>query len=291
MILVTGASGQLGSLTIKELLKGIPATELAALFRNKSDKSNELEALGVEVRIGSYDDSASLLAAFQNVDTLFFVSSAESFQNREIHGNVIRAAVEAGVKRIVYTSTQRKTSIPYYDQIKSMDIHGWTEDRIKESGLNYTILRNSPYMESIPLILGSDITERGFHMPMGNGAISFASRRDMARGAAKVLSTPGHDNKIYEFGGVRSIGFEEIVRGISGFLKSTIGFSVPDRERFIQERREAGDPEELIMGQLAFADQVREGYFDNPSNDLSYLLAGDLMTVEDYLKEVYQDQK
>src|SRR5688572_7812207 len=103
MILITGATGQLGKSTIELLLKKLPANKIAALARDKN-KAAGLKAKGIDVRPGNYDDKASLVAAFQGIDKLFFISGNDVAIRQKQHENVIKAAKEAGIKHIVYTS-------------------------------------------------------------------------------------------------------------------------------------------------------------------------------------------
>src|SRR5687767_6892768 len=110
MILVTGATGQFGSHSIDHLLsKGIIASDVSALVRDEA-KTKTLKEKAIAIRIGDYTDQHSLVRAFRDVDKLLLVSSndREAIENRTTqHINVIKAAKEAGVKHIVYTSFVR----------------------------------------------------------------------------------------------------------------------------------------------------------------------------------------
>lgn len=105
MILVTGATGNLGKATINSLLnRGISANNIAALVRDES-KSAEFKSKGIQVRIGDYQNFESLKSAFQGVDKLLLISSSSEIVHRfEQHKNVINAAKETGVGHIIYTS-------------------------------------------------------------------------------------------------------------------------------------------------------------------------------------------
>jgi NAD(P)H dehydrogenase (quinone) len=101
MILVTGATGQLGNATIQSLLnKGVPAGEIIALARDEN-KAADLKNKGVQVKIGQYNDCDSLKAALQGVDELLLVSSNEMVDRLVQHKNVINADKENCVKHIV----------------------------------------------------------------------------------------------------------------------------------------------------------------------------------------------
>ncbi len=102
-ILVTGATGGLGKAVVEQLLKNGGADQLSVLARDPA-KATDLQAQGVHVHKGDYTDYASLLAAFAGVDKLFLVSGNDVHNRVPQHANVIKAATEAGVKHIVYTS-------------------------------------------------------------------------------------------------------------------------------------------------------------------------------------------
>ena len=104
--LVTGASGQLGALVVAELVGKVPAKNVVALVR-RPDAAAALEAHGVEVRIGDYDDRASLEQAFQGIDRLLLISASEMGRRAEQHKNAVDAAVAAGVGFLAYTSVLR----------------------------------------------------------------------------------------------------------------------------------------------------------------------------------------
>lgn len=287
MILVTGATGKLGSATLKELVQLVPKNEVLAMSRTAGENTSPFKTVGVEVRSGNYSDLDSLRLAFRNVDTLFFVSSAEAFVDKDLHGNVVKAAVETNIRHVVYTSTQRNHPLPTTTEDLGGDIHGWTELELMRSGLSYTILRNAPYLESVPLILGTDVLTKGFAMPFGNGKISFASREDMAVGSARILAAKFTSNRTLNFGGPRSLSMAEIVRDLSEISGREIPFSTPDDDTFAKTWRTMGFAEELIQGQLQFSKQVRSGYFDNPTEDLRDLLDREMVSVRNILREAY----
>ncbi|MEH0157305.1 NmrA family NAD(P)-binding protein [Limibacter armeniacum] len=288
MILITGATGHLGYLTLTELLKQKSADEIAVLARKESDKTKEITALGVDVRIGEYANYDSLVNAFSGIEILFFVSTHEAAMDITIHKNVIRAAVSSGVQRIVYTSTQGDKPIGGDNANGAARMHALTEEAIKQSGLIYTILRNAPYMESLPMILGENVLTNGYAMPMGSGKLSFATRTDMAIGSAKVLTTEGHDNKTYEFGGIHSYGFDDILGILSKLIGKNLTYTALTSDTYEKQSKEAGVPEMYVIANLDFAAQVREMYFDHPTQDLAEILGREPVSVEEYLKKVYE---
>ena len=91
MIVITGASGQLGRLVIQSLLTKVPASRIVAAVRNPQ-KASDLAALGVQIRRSDYTDSASLDAAFQGAEKVLLISSSEVGQRLAQHRNAIDAS-------------------------------------------------------------------------------------------------------------------------------------------------------------------------------------------------------
>src|SRR6478752_3085182 len=106
-ILITGATGQLGKEVVNALLKKTDAGAISVLVRDAA-KAGDLKAKGIDIRVGSYDDEASLVKAFKGINTVYFVSSSEMANRSQQHENVVKAAKEAQVKHVVYTSFQRR---------------------------------------------------------------------------------------------------------------------------------------------------------------------------------------
>src|SRR5688500_17019474 len=130
MILVTAATGHLGTATIDYLLqKKVPASQIAGLVRDEK-KAAGLAAKGISLRIGDYHDAASLQAAFKGIDTLVFISSG-SLQDRVAqHKNVVDAAKASGVQHIIYTSVLKASEKLKF--VPGID-HYHTENFLKES--------------------------------------------------------------------------------------------------------------------------------------------------------------
>ncbi|MCF1191547.1 SDR family oxidoreductase [Mangrovimonas sp. AS39] len=287
MILITGASGHLGAAVVNELLNRVEASQLAVLSRNV-EKVNKFKELGVEVRQGDYDDYDSLVKAFKGVDSLYFVSGNDIASRMQQHENVVKAAKEAGVKHIVYTSFQRQT-----DELDSIiqfvaESHIKTEDLIKESGIPYTILKHGLYLEVLPLFIGDTILEtQTVFLPADDGKVSFASRADMAQGAAIILSTSGHEGKTYEFGGEVSYGMKNVAEILSKLSGKDISYISPTIEDFVNALSEAGVPQGAIDVTVGFSQGIAAGEFDQPTTTLKDILGHELLSLSTFLEATF----
>lgn len=190
-IAVTGATGQLGRLVIEELKKRIPADGIVALVRSP-DKAG---SLGVEARAFDYTTRPEDLAvALQGIDRLLLISSNEIGQRAAQHRNVIAAAEKAGVRQIVYTSLLHADRSP----LSLAGEHVETEAALRASALPHTLLRNGWYTENYTGALPAARAHGALIGSAGEGSISGATRRDYAEAAAVVLTSDGHEGKVYE---------------------------------------------------------------------------------------------
>ncbi|MGF6115527.1 NAD(P)H dehydrogenase (quinone) [Janthinobacterium lividum] len=195
MIVITGATGNLGQHVIASLLTSVPAANIIAAVRNPA-KAAGLVAQGVQVRQADYNDGASLDAAFKGATKILLISSSEVGQRAQQHQNVIDAAKRAGVALLAYTSVLRADTSP----LGLAAEHVITEAAIRASGLPYSFLRNGWYLENHTEHL-VPVLEHGVVLGAAqNGRFSSAARLDYAAAAAAVL-TAEQPQAIYELAG------------------------------------------------------------------------------------------
>jgi NAD(P)H dehydrogenase (quinone) len=287
MILVTGATGQLGRATIDFLLKKIPPSEIAALVRDPA-KGEDLKNRGVELRKGDYTDYDSLVNAFNGIDKLLLISSSDLNDRAGQHINAINAAKAAGVKHIFYTSLARKNDDSNEFLVKS---HIDTENYFKTAGITYTLLRNNFYSETIPMVTGEKVLETGtVFFPGGNEKIAYAARTDMAEATANILTGAGHEGKVYNFSGSESYSISDLAGIISGISGKKINYVNADKDVFKQELNKAGVPDVYIDLFISIGEIFKASVLDVPSNDLENILGRKPVTVEEYLKPLYAGQ-
>jgi len=159
-ILVTGATGGLGSAVVNALLAKTEASNIAVLVRDAA-KVEALKEKGVNILVGDYSDFDSLVAAFQGIDKLYFVSGNDIHNRIPQQENVVKAAVAAGVKHVVYTSFQRKNETATSPIAFVAEGHLKTEEWLKASGLTYTILKHGLYTDLLPMFVGEQVLETG----------------------------------------------------------------------------------------------------------------------------------
>lgn len=210
MIVVTGATGQLGRLVIAALLKTVPAGQIVAAVRSP-EKAGDLAALGVQVRRADYTDAASLDAAFQGATKVLLISSNEIGARLAQHRAVIDAAKRAKVQLLAYTSVLRADT----SSLGLAAEHWETEQAIKDSGLPAAILRNGWYTENYTAGVPGAVAQGAIYGSAGEGRISSAARNDYAEAAAVVLAGEGHAGKIYELAGDSAYTLAELAAEVS----------------------------------------------------------------------------
>lgn len=287
MILITGATGQLGSATIGYLLNnGVPANELTALVRDEA-KAEDLKSKGVNIKVGNYTDYSSLLAAMEGIDKVLLISSNDMNDRSGQHKNVVAAAKEAGVKHIVYTSFERvnetETSPIYFIASSHME----TEKAIKDSGLNYTILRNTLYADIIPMFVGDAVKQQAVALPAGTAKTSFATRDDMAVAIANILSSEGHEQKEYSITNTEAYSMQDVADAIGNITNTPVKYVNLSTEEYMNGAIANGAPKEIAQMVAGFSEAMAQGEFERTSNDLEQLLGSKPTTISEYLTTVY----
>lgn len=267
MIVITGASGQLGRLVIESLLQTVPAGEIVAAVRNP-EKVADLAARGVQVRVADYDQPASLAAAFAGADKLLLISANEVGRRVPQHRAVIEAAKAAGVGLLAYTSLLHADSSP----LPLAAEHRETEALIRASGLPAVILRNGWYTENylagIPTALQYGVVLGS----AGAGRIASAARADYAAAAAAVLTRDDQAGRIYELAGDASYTLAELAAEIAKQSGQAVNYQNLPESEFKAALLGAGLPD-FLATLLAESDvgASKGGLFDD-SRQLSQLI-------------------
>jgi len=226
MIVITGASGQLGRLVIEELLKKRPAAEIVAAVRHPA-KVADLAARGVQVRVADYTLPATLEAAFAGADQLLLISSSEVGQRVAQHNNAINAAKRAGVGLVAYTSILRADSSPMGLAAE----HRETEVLLKASGLPHVLLRNGWYTENYTASIPAAMQHGVFLGSAGDGRIASAARADYAAAAAAVLTRADQSGQVYELTGDEAYSLSDLAAEITRQSGKTVVYkNLPEAE-------------------------------------------------------------
>jgi NAD(P)H dehydrogenase (quinone) len=238
MIVVTGASGKLGTHVVQQLLRKVPAKDIAVAVRNPA-KATELAALGVHVRRADYAEPSSLGAALEGADKLLLISSSELSQRTQQHESVVNAAKHVGVGLLAYTSILHADTSP----IGLASEHIATERAIRASGLPFVFLRNGWYFENYTEHLAPALEHGAFLGCAGEGRIAAASRADYAAAAVAVLTGRDHENAIYELAGDVSFSMRELASEVAQQSGKKVIYNDLPRDQYKAALLSVGVPE------------------------------------------------
>ena len=192
-ILVTGGTGNVGGMVVKELLKR--GAKVRVLARKQPDEGKV--PAGVEVALGDLLDPVSVEQAMQGVDKLFLLNAvvADELTQALIAYGIAR---RVGIKHVTYLSVfkaEQFRDVPHFASKLAL------ENALREFGVPYTILRPGYYMQNDgalkDVLTGSGI----YPMPIGTAGICAVDVRDIAEAAATSLTGDGHDGQTYDLTG------------------------------------------------------------------------------------------
>lgn len=222
MILVTGASGTVG----REVLAEVRKTGKPVLAMYRSAKDARSAPAGVNTVIADFADQTALQKALRGVDALFLVCSPVP-ELVELEGNVLDACKAVGVRHVVLNSALGAADYP-----KSFPSwHRKVEEKLKTSGLGYTIVRPNTFMQNMVTYYSQSIRTQGaFYSSMGDAEISFIDVRDIGTAAANILVAPAaHNSQIYELNGPEAFSFADVAAMISKLVGKPVQFvNIPE---------------------------------------------------------------
>jgi NAD(P)H dehydrogenase (quinone) len=279
-LVVTGASGHLGRLTVQALLdRGVEPSRIVATARTP-EVVDDLAAQGVDVRRADYTDPQSLKEAFVGADRVLMVSSSTVGARMDQHHNVVAAARDAGVDLLAYTS------IPQADTTSLLIAadHAATEQLILESGLPYVFLRNSWYLENYTGQLATTLEHKAVLGSAGDGRVSAAARADYAAAAAAVLLDDGPRDHVYELGGDTAFTLAEYAATVSELTGEQIAYVDQPAAEYQAFLESVGVPASMAQILVDADLGIARGDLLVDSGDLARLIGRPTTTVADAIR-------
>ena len=282
-IVVTGATGNVGSILIPKLI-AMGAT-VRALVRDES-KAQGLRDQGVEVVSGDLDKPETLEAAFSGVDKVFLITAPNPNQVTQAR-NAIAAAKRAGSPHIVRLSAHAVKDMPGALPRVSAQ-HAEIDTELKASGLPYTILRPHNFMQNTFMAAQTVASDGAMYMPLKEGEFGMIDLRDIVDVAAKVLTEAGHEGKTYDLTGPASISAHDIAAGLSKALGKEVKYvDVP-----LEAAREAmvgmGLPEWIVGALNEYNKAFSEGSGDFTTNDFEEITGHPARSYETFASDFAQ---
>jgi NAD(P)H dehydrogenase (quinone) len=276
--LVTGSTGGFGGYALEFLKDLVSKDQIYALVRSE-EKAATLKEKGYNVRVGDYSDINSLSNAFDGIDRLLFVSGAPGNRQEE-HANVVKAAKDAGVQYIAYTSfadADHSTSALAADHI-------FTEKQIKEAGIAHTFLRNNWYLENEMPIIGGALASGKFVYAAKEGKTGWALKREYAEVAAKALAGTEYP-EILELSG-SPITYAELAAALKEATRKEIEVVSSDDQTFVDSLTAGGLPQPVAEMFLSFQHDIKNNQLDVTSSDFEQALGKPLTSRVEAIKEL-----
>lgn len=254
-IAVTAANGRLGSEIIKKLLLELSPDRVVGLARTPA----KAQGLGVEVRPGDYNDKSQFDAALQDIDTVILISGMDPPDKRiENHRNVIHAAQEAGVQKIVYASIIGADSGTTFAPIVASNRR--TEEDIRENSLQWVIGRNGLYIEPDVEYLDNYIREGKIANCAADGKCSYTTRSELAHAYAKLATHKKYNGATYVLAG-EAITQQQLTDLFNAYFGLSLVYEPMSVDTYQQERTEAlGEFLGTIISGIYAG--IRDGSFD-----------------------------
>ena len=252
MILITGATGNVGTELVKRLAR---RGEKVRAFVRRGSTRGAIPVRGVEFVEGDFNEPASFLPALAGIDRLFLLIPSREHVERQ-QKEFVDAAKQSGVRQIAKLSQlganeKARARFPRY--------HGAVESYIVKSGIGYTFLRPNLFMQAL-LNFRSAIASAGvLYAPAGNSRVSIVDVRDIAAVAERILTEPGHEGKVYDITGPEALTHGEMAATLSHRLGRTIKHVDIAPTAFREALLSVGLPHWQVEGVVEDYEQYRNG--------------------------------
>ncbi|WP_207420262.1 SDR family oxidoreductase [Desertivirga brevis] len=241
-LLITGATGSVGTQLVKKLVN--LKASFKVLVRNKEQGDLMAHLPQAQIIVGDLADNESLEKELQGIDNAFLLTNS-SENAEQLQLNFVNAAHKVGVKQIVKLS---QLAADEASPVRFLRYHAVVENRIKELGMNYTFLRPNLFMQGFTAFSHYIRKERKFYGSLGNASVSAVDIRDIAEVAAKALTEPDHENKIYNITGPEALTHFQMAEIFSRVLGTEITYVDISPEQMQGALTAAGFPEWQVGG-------------------------------------------
>lgn len=278
-VLVTGATGTIGSTLVPELCRLGVRTRA---FVRDPDRARGLQQAGAELAIGSFEDEGSLASAMRGVDTMVLITPPQE-RAREYAAEAIEAARDSGVERIVRISVIRADPHGPTDNVQQ---HGDTDARVQASGLRWTILRPHFFMQNLLMSIPTLRDDGSLYWGMGEGRLGMIDARDIADATTAVATSDAVDGRVYTLTGPASITFHEVARAFGDALEQPISYVPVSLDAVEESLRAFGTSDWFARMMRDYSQAYSENWGDFVTDDLRTLTGHAPRSIDDFAGEV-----
>lgn len=277
MILVTGGTGTVGGEVISQL--AATGTPFRAMVRSQA-KAAAMKLTGVQFVQGDLAEPRTLAEALRGIDQVFLLCAPLPNQT-ELEANMVAAAKAAGVRHIVKLSAM--TADPNSSS-RFPRIHGQVEQIIRDSGMEWTFLRPTSFMQNL-LGLADMIKSGTIYQPAGDSKAGFVDVADIASVAVEALTEPGHEGSAYDITGPELLSYHDVARIVSEVLGRPVGYQDIPPAAARQALIGMGLPEWNVDGILELMDQMRAGEYAKLSDAVLEVGKKDPTRLKDFVRQ------
>ncbi|MEV0219564.1 NAD(P)H-binding protein [Streptomyces sp. NPDC050704] len=287
MLIVTGATGHLGSLIVNHLLERVPADRIGVSVRDVS-KAAGLTERGVRVRAGDFTEPGSLKHAFEGAERVLVVSAAiRGGGALTANRAAIDAAREAGARRILYTSHQAASPVSLFPPQK---VHAATEEHLERQGVPCTALRNGFYASTLGYYIGAALETGTLAVPQ-DGPVSWTAHEDLAEAAALALAEDGAlDGITPPLTGRHALDFADVADILGRVTGRTVTRVVMEGDEWISAAVAGGMPRPAAEFSLTMFAASRNGEFNAIDPTLETVIGHPAKTVHEVLEAVLRSR-
>lgn len=256
-ILVTGASGNIGSEIVKQLLGVGPAVSIKAAVHSRQNVKNVKDGDRVKVIPIDYNELDTLREALKDVDKLFLLTP-DVPDAPDLASNAVIEAKKAGIRHIVKQSVM---GADLEADVDTMRLHRQVEEIIEQSGIPFTFLRPNEFMQNFinfhsPSIKGNN----AFYIPLEDAKVSLVDVRDIAAVAVKsLIDEDKHKNKTYLITGPEALSYHQVAEVLSNATGRKISYVNISEEEAKAAMKEIGMSDWLINTVSELSDYFRKG--------------------------------
>ncbi len=279
-ILVIGALGNVGAEVVNSIIKFNASIRAADLDREKI-----IQRFGSKVEAVTFDFANHLTyeATFKDIKKIFILRPPQITDIQKMMVPALKAAQAAGVEHFVFLSLigiEENKVVPHYK----------VEQWIKNSGINYTFLRCSFFMQDLNTVHRAEIRDHDeIFLPVGNAKTSFLDVRDIGAVAALALTQPGHENKAYDLTGSEALDYYQVAELFSEVLGRKITYKNPSSMRFLVRLLQKKTPLMFAVIQTWLYGNTRKGMAQTITGEVERILMRKPIRLRQYIEDYQQN--
>jgi uncharacterized protein YbjT (DUF2867 family) len=275
-VLVTGATGTVG----RHVTRGLTETDAEVRAGVRSvERANETLPDGVDLVSFDFEKPETWGAAFEGVDALFLVRPPEMTRVHRHITPAVDAAERVGVEHVVFLSVLGAEKNPLLP-------HRRIERHLEDSGLSYTFLRASFFMQNFSVVHRTELTERNeLFVPAGDGKTSFVDARDVAAVGVAALVDPVHRNRAYDVTGPDALTYDDAAAVFSDLLGRDIEYANPGLAEFLVTATRRGVSLPFALVQSVVYTTARLGLAGRTTDDVERVLGRPPRSLADFVRD------